>query len=242
VAAVTHLFSSQLTTNLSSYTTASFSPTATGDLLVVFVGVTASASATPTLTESAGGGTYALVTPNALKAASADLLYVFIRNTLTENTTARTLTWTSSPTDAATTFGLLVARVTGMSRAGATAIRQKAVANNQALGTTPATTFALAALTTNPCIGCVFNGSNPATVTPPASFVERLDTGIGTPNAGMEYASRDSGHTSATITWASTSATAFGVQSLELDVSAVAVGSPPRPQIAQQAVARAASW
>jgi len=216
VAAVLHLGATALTTDVSSYASATFAPTV-GDLLVVIVAVSDSTAAAPTMVESAGGGTYSLIGTPALWQASAGRLLMFVRNTVCETNTTRTFTFGTS--DAGTGCVIAIARVTGMFRAGLFAIRQSDPTDNGAGGTAPNTVFPAVALTGNACIAAAANLANPATMTAPASFTERVDTGFATPTAGLEYASRDSGHTSATITWGATSATAWGAFSIELDAT-----------------------
>lgn len=214
MAAVTHLGNlTPSTADVSSYATGSL-VAAVNDLLVVIVATSDSVAATTTMVESAGGGTYTQIA-RATKRTSLDSLYMFVRNTLCETAVGRTFTWATA--DAATGCHIAVAKATGMGKAGMAAVRQFKATDNGAVAGTPNTVFPAVALTGNACICAVTNGANPATMTPPASFTERADLGYITPTTGLEYASRDSGHTSATITWASTSASAWGALSIELD-------------------------
>lgn len=216
MAAVTHLGATALTTNLSAYTSGSFSPVV-GDLLIVYCAVSDSVAAAPTLTESAGGGTYILI-GRATWRTSLDSLYVYVRNTLAEANTART--WTFTTADAATGIVFAIAKATSMTRAGWSAVRQFDTTDNGAGGVAPNTVFPAVALTANACIFGLGNGANPCNQLPPTSFTERVDTGYATPTTGFEYASRDSGHTSATIASGDTSATAWGAFALELNTLA----------------------
>jgi hypothetical protein len=218
MATVTHLGDQGFTTNVAAYTTTTGWTPAVGDHLIVFVSVTASAGASPTLTESAGGGTYTLV-GRAVKATSLDTLYCFVRDTLCESTTSRNFTFNASGADAATTCIFSMEKTTGMSRAGIGSIRQSDPTDNGAAAGTPATVFAGVTLTENPCIGAVANSTTPAGMTAPGSFSELADVGQSTPSAGLETVSRNSGHTSATITWGGTSASTFCAFSVELDAS-----------------------
>jgi hypothetical protein len=215
VAAVTHLGATASTSNTTSYVSGSFTP-AIGDLLVVYVAVSDTVAATTTLTESAGGGTYVQI-GRAAKRTSLDSIYVFVRNTRCETAAARTFTWAT--TDAATGCVIAIAKVTGMSRAGLSAVRQFDTTDNGAAATTPNTVFPAAALTANPYLAGCSNGANPAGVTPPVSSVERVDTGYSTPATGLEYASRDSGFVGTTVSWGAASASAWGAFSMELDTS-----------------------
>lgn len=202
------------TSNTTSYASASFTPAA-GDLLVVYVTASGTVAA-GTMTDSQGLG-FTKIT-SVLKNASADTVYMFVANNLAA-ATAMTVTFDCTG-DAATGAIIQVARVSGMTKTGASAVRQTQTTANGAAAGTPAATFASAALTGNPTLGVVGNSSSPATLTPPTGWTEREDQGYSTPTTGAEYATRDSGFTGTTITWASTSATAFGVIIAELDASA----------------------
>ena len=87
-----------------------------------------------------------------------------------------------------------------MLAAGTAVVRQQA-ANNQAAAATPTLTFGAAFLTGNVVIAACFNATNPATLTAPTSFTERADVGYATPTRGGEGVTRNSGHTSSSITW-----------------------------------------
>lgn len=217
MAAVVHGVTLADATDAATYTTASFTP-ANNDLLVAFAVVTATAAA-GSMSDSLGGGWTAITT--ALKAASADKLWCFIRDDLSDGSA---LTVTMDVTgDNGTGCVLFVARVSGMTRTGSNgAAKQSAVQSNQPAITTPAPVFAAAALTGNPTLGFVSNATTPAALTPPTSWTEQADTGISAPVTGGEYVSRDSGFTGTTITWGSPSSSAFGDIIVELDTSAVA--------------------
>ena len=224
MAAVTHLTTLADGTDATTYTTGSFTPTA-NDLLVVFVGASAhiTEDATP-LTSSAGLTFHKARTET--RGGSTDKMYVFVAEALAANS-GQTVTF-NCVADGATGCAIAVAAVSGMSRTGSTAVRQANGQSNQAAGGTPAPTFASAALTDNACLGAVYTGTNPPALTPPTNWTERADFGHGTPARGMEYASRDSGETGTTITWGSTSATAFGDLIIELDTSSA--GGAPTPK------------
>lgn len=205
------------TTNSANVSSASFTPAA-NDLLVAIAFFTGNTAAI-TISDSQGGATWVEIT-SALKNASADRIRVFVRSA---KVAASAMTVTSTRTGTTTGGGLVVLRVSGMSRNGAAAVRQSARQENQAGGATPAPSFLAACLTANPTIVAVFNGTNPAGITPNASWSERADTGYGTPNTGIEVATRDSGFTGTTITGSNTSASAWCSIALELDTSAVPV-------------------
>lgn len=215
MAQVTHRVSTPSTSNTNSYPSGAFTP-AVGDLLVVFVGVTASAI-DGTLVDSQGG-TYTLVR-TASKNTSADRLLLFVANQLVASATSTTVTYDCTG-DNGTGCIIHVASVAGMSRSGASAISQQAAQNNQAGGAAPAPVFAFNCKTTDPTLGCVFNATNPAGMNPPTNWNEgAADVGYNTPPTGSEYVWRNSGFTGTTITWASNSATEFCALTVELDSS-----------------------
>lgn len=190
---------------------------AVGDLIVIVTAHTVNTSAaTPTDDQ---GGTYTLVA-SAAKASSADTLSIFVRNSLIASAVSTVFTHAPGTTSGG---GLVVCKVTGMSRAGSSAIVQSATQANQASGT-PAPTFGAAPASANPIIGAVFNASNPAALTPRTNFTELFEDGYSSPTAGLEVMSRDSGETATTQTWGSSSATAFSAIVAELDTSAPPAG------------------
>lgn len=219
MATVTHLATNGGdTANVTSYVSASFTPTV-GDLLVVWV-VTSATVATGTMTASANGITLTKVTSIAW-AGAANTNYLFIANQkVPSSPVAMTVTFDCTG-DAATGAFVSIEAVAGMTAVGTAAVVQSATAN-AASGTTPAATFAGSALTGNPTLGCVGNANNPAAITPPGSWTELLDSGYSTPGTGIEVISRDSGFTGTTITWGGTTTAAHGDIIVELDASAPA--------------------
>ena len=214
MATVAHLNSTASSSNTTSYASTAFTPLA-NDLLVVFVTASGTVAA-GTMTDSQSLG-FTKIT-SALKNASADTIYLFIANALAA---ASSMTVTFDCTgDAATGADIQVAGVASMTRTGSIASLQTAKQENQASGGTPAPSFAASAQTGNPTLGVVGNSTNPAGMTTPTNWIERDDTGHNTPTTGAEYVSRDSGFTGTTITWGSTSASAFGDIIVELDTTA----------------------
>jgi hypothetical protein len=218
-ATVTHLLAHPDTANGSSYDTATapapFTPTV-NDLLVVTVVATGTTAVTPTLTDSQTLG-FTLITSST---RGGDALYVFVANGLAA-ASSTTLVFTCTE-DAATGVVFLVAGVSGMSKTGATAVKQSKAANGAA-GTTPAATFDSAVLTENPTLVFLGNNDNPAGVTQPTGWTEQADTGHITPTGGAEYATRDSGFTGTTVTWGSSSVTQHYEAVIELDTSSTAL-------------------
>jgi trimeric autotransporter adhesin len=203
-------------------TSGAFTP-ALNDLLVVFVIASGSVGIGDSLTSSAGI-TFARAA-NVLFNASANSVYAYIANSFVTagQAVSQTLTWNN--TDAATGTIIFCFSVSGMSLSGSAAVRQQInVANSGAGGLPPGASFGVNALTTNPIIGCVGNGSSPAGLTPGTGRTEPAggDIGYSTPTTGGAVQFQDSGNTSTGFPWGSNSATAFGAVVLELDASAPA--------------------
>ena len=213
MAAVTHEIVTQSSTGTDTHTSGAFTPAA-GDLIVNFFGA-ATSSTVPVCTSSTGL-TFTAVT-FALCRASVDRLWCFVSN---GPATAVSMTLTCVGQGAGCIGSAhQISGVAGMTRFGGDAVRQSAVQSNAAAGT-PAPAFPVAALTANCCLGSVMNATSPATMTPPASWTEGVaDVGISGPTTGFEYAFRNSGTTTTTVTWGSASASAFGAVIVELDIS-----------------------
>jgi hypothetical protein len=223
LAAVTLLGAATFDTN-SGTKTVTATPTA-GRLPIIVTAHTGNTAATaPTDNQS---GIYSIIAGPFVKATSADTIYIWARTALTPASSSTIFTHAPGTT---TGGGLAVLEVSGMTRAGVSAKRQAAGQDNQASGGTPAPVFGSAVLTGNPVIGAVFNATNTAGnsgITQRASFTERVDTGYITPTTGIEVMSIDSGETGITMTWGSTSGSAFASIIVELDTSAAATFAPP---------------
>lgn len=181
---------------------------ALGDLIVIVACNTGRTTAQPpTITDNSTGGhgTYVQVVSSS-KNTSADSLWIYVRADSIQSATSTVFTAAQASDSGG---GLQVFKITGMTLAALASVRQSASQNNQAAAGTPAPAFGVAALTGNPCIGAVFNATNPATMTPPTSWTESVDTGYATPTTGIETVFRSSGFTGTTVTWGSTSASAF---------------------------------
>ncbi len=221
------------TSNVTTYTTASFTPTA-GTLLVVLVSSTGSVATAPTVTASANSMTFTLGSTTAnYGVGGIHTLYAFVSNQLVPSSpAAMTVTFTCTA-DASTGVVLFTAAVSGMTNTGSAAIRQMAAENAQVSPNTPTVTFGSACLTGNPVVGITSQVSvnNPGA---PASWTERGFLTIATPTSGSEYASIDSGFTSATVTWGGASSGNHGSLALELDASSGAtVTVPPSNTVAR---------
>lgn len=211
-AAVTKLGTETFNTTSGTHTVVA--TPAVNDLIIIIVANTGStASVAPTDNNADGNGTYTKIT-SALKATSADLMEVYVRNSRIGNASSTTFTHAPGTT---TGGGLVVLKVTGMPAGGISQIRQYASQANQAAGT-PAPIFSNAVLTSNPVIAALFNASNPATMTPRSSpaYTERADVGYSTPTTGLEVMTIDSGETASTITWGGSSASAFCSLAIEI--------------------------
>jgi len=208
------------TTNASSYTTASFTPAA-NDLLVVMAIATASFLQSPTLTESQGETTFTLVYDGVdnISLKTGDRMYLFVANSLLASATARTLNFDCTG-DAASGCILATYRVSGMSKTGAAAIRQKTFTHWTDTSTIT-TTFASTCLTGNPTI--TYWGDSTSTTpnkTAPTNWTRNHNGGYSNPSTGCCSCTRDSGFTGDTITWGSAGAIDSSVISIELDAGA----------------------
>ena len=188
------------------------------DLIVVVAPCTLTGGTISVTDNNADGlGTYVQVDSDRTGFSTAGVLTVWVRNALIGSATSTVFTATQT---GSTGGGLDVFRVSGMSYAGAAAVRQTAGQSTGTAGTTPAPVLGAAALTGNPLIGAVCNGTSPATMTPRTSWTEATDLGYATPTTGMETMYRSSGETGTTQTWGSTSATAFASVVIELTAAA----------------------
>ena len=203
------------TANDAALTTGSFTP-ALNDLLIAFAIVSGQASG-GTFTDSQGLG-WTLVN-SALKNSSADTLVCAVANALAANS-SMTVTFTPAGSPTSTGVAISVLRVSGMTRTGAAAIRQSKAQDNTAGGGTPSILFDDVTVSTNPLLGGMANGANPAGVTAPSAIpvmTGQHDIGYATPATGVETCSKDSGYHGTQILWGSTSATDYGIVVVELD-------------------------
>ena len=82
----------------------------------------------------------------------------------------------------------------------------------------PNVTLGSAILAASAAIGFVYNTTSPPALTPPANWTESQDIGHAAPATGMETAFIAAGETGSTITWGSTTATAWRAHLLEFAV------------------------
>lgn len=210
----------QLTTDGATYASNSFS-CPIGNLMVVFAQVTDSTAGAGTCSSNSGI-TFTSV-GSFTTGSSTDTLYCWVANSLSASIAAQIVT-VDVTGDNGTGCIITVLSISGLSRVGLSAIRQFAGQSDQAGGGTPEAVFAAAALTGNPVLAFLANASNPAGVTEPSGFTELSDIGNITPDSGTETAFINSGFTSDTVTWGSTSATDFGSFIVEIDASAAGGG------------------
>lgn len=121
-------------------------------------------------------------------------------------------------TGTCTGFAACIYLIPNMTKFGRAAIRQSGFQETGAPGGTPAVSFPLACLTSNPVLAALVNGTNPGGVTHPAGLTSRSNTGYATPTTGFTSDSADGGIVASTITWGSTSASGFGAVAVELDL------------------------
>lgn len=214
------------TTNASTYSTAAFTPGA-GELLFAWVGVTTSrddsGAGLAKMTDSQGLGFVKVI--RGKKLTNADSGYLFVASKLAA---ASSMTVTFDCTgDAGAGCIIFVCGISSMTRTGIDAVRQTALQDNQAAASTPAPAFASSVITSNVTSGFIHNATSPAGMTPPTSWTElTTDVGYSTPTTGGEYVTRDSGFTGTTVTWGSTSASAYGSMIVEFDTSAATFTCP----------------
>lgn len=218
MATVTHLGTATWVTT-GGNTTVVATP-AVGDLIVVVAATSGIAAGTTNVSDDNAGTaqTYSKVSANFTGFSTTGVLSIWIRDNFIATAASTTFTATQA---SSTGGGLDLFKVTGMLRAGTSAARQTAGQSAGTLGTTPAPVFGSAALTANAVIGAIANGTSPATLTPRGTpvYTEATDLGYATPTTGLETMFISSGETASTITWGSTSATAFASCVVELDTS-----------------------
>jgi hypothetical protein len=207
------------TNNTGTYVSGSFTPTV-GDLLFVIcsIGATTDAGAA---TASANGITFTRIDPPAVR-GGIDTTYLFVANQLVPASPSSMIITVDVSADPGTGDTMFTGAVTGVTKVGAAAVRQTAV-NNAASGA-PAATFAAATLAGNPLVGGMQNLASPAGVTEPSGWTELTDTGYATPTKGGEWAHLAAGSAGVTtVTWGSSSATAWAALIAEFDASASAL-------------------
>lgn len=197
---------------------------ASDDLLVVFVTKEASALSSPmvsadlTATSITGVSSFTLIR-NQGHQSSAAHMGVFVADQLTTGSGSTGTVTIASGSDAGAGTIISVYTVAGMTLTGSGAVRQSGGQTDQSAGT-PAPAFGSAALTGNSCLGAIYNATNPAGMTSPSSWSAGGNSGYTTGQvSGLGTCHRNSGETGTTITWGSSSASAFASVIVELDTS-----------------------
>ena len=210
--------------NASTYATGTFSA-AIGDFLTVSAGVTGSAQsvATPTLSTGAANWTRH---DQSLGTNSSYFWTGVVTATITNGTITIDVTG-----DAGTGAVVLVYNCPGG------AFRQFD-ANGSTVSGLPTGVFANVLLTTSSYIATVGNLSNPAAMTPPSGWSQDFDDGHALPAEGGHGSHRDQGETGTTITFGSTSATAYQAYFVEIQqISVTETGAATDTQTAANTTA-----
>ena len=225
MATITHAGTGVFTTTAGNKTVpaASGFAVAVGDLIVVIAPATGVATSVVTDNNPDGLGAYVKIGSSFTGFSTAGDLSVWVRTALIGSAT--NTTWTITQT-ASTGGGADIFRVSGMTLVGAAAVRSSGGQSTGTLGTTPAPVLSKTPVTQNPIITAVCNGTSPGGVTGPATYTAPTNLGYTVPTTGLDTAFINSGITSATVTWGSTSATAFASIAIELDTL-----GPPGPPI-----------
>lgn len=193
---------------------------AVGDLIVVVHGMSGQAGADDSvITDDNSGGTYTKynAAPLSSGGGTQGALWISVRDSLIASATSTIFTATNSGD---TGGGLTVLKVTGMTYAGAQAVRQVTGESSQTENP-PSIDFSTNTLTGNPIILGCFAEDNPAGITPPTGFTEHTDTGWATPTSGVEVCSVDSGQTSSSYGWTGGAATDHNEVGIELHAGGV---------------------
>ena len=215
MAAPTNKSTINSSSSASTYTTsATFTPTV-GELLIAVISVSRSTLAAPTFSLS-DGSTFTLVGTGA---RSTRRCYVFVADALSVSASAVTGTFNCTG-DAATGCIGWIGSQAGITRAGASAVRQFAHNDNVTYGT-PSVTFGSSVITSNPTVVGFSSDDSSGTSTPPTGWTEMQDLNTAGLQVQQEIAVRASGFTGTTVTWGS-SELDFCTVGIELDLSAAA--------------------
>lgn len=200
-------------TTVAGVKTATITP-ALGALLVVFSANSGTIVA-PAITDDRGG-TYDLVR-TSVRSGSLSGGWCHIRSPLVTIAAAHVITFTPGGTD--TGGGLDVLEVSDMQRYGGNAARTAGNRDNWAGGMQPTCVMDRAALTANPVLAFLHAADNVPSATLPAGYTNRQSLGYNVPAAGMRVETRDSGETTATITWGGTETSGSATLAVELDIT-----------------------
>lgn len=196
---------------------------ASGDLLVVFITKEASALSSPmasgdlTVANVTGVSSFTLIR-NQGHQSSAAHMGVFVADQKTTGSGSTGTVTIAGGSDAGAGTIISVYTVAGLpaTSVGASAVRQSGGQTDQAAGV-PAPAFGSAAKTENPVLGAIYNATNPAGMTSPSGWSAGGNSGYTTGQvSGLGTCHRNSGETGTTITWGSSSASAFASIIIEL--------------------------
>jgi hypothetical protein len=158
------------------------------------------------------GGTYTAVA-SCLKTGSADIMAFYIRDQLVTTTAVHAVQGAGG---LCTGGGIAVFKVTNMTATGAAAMRSNGSQAGQAAANTPAPVLSNTPLLKNPVLSAVFMGAS-VTVAGRAGYTEHFDETYATPATAWQAQSRDSGETSATLTYGGSPGTGvWGSVAIEL--------------------------
>jgi hypothetical protein len=215
----------QSTSNVSTYNSGNIAPSV-GQLLVVAVIASGTVDAADVTASANGVSTFTRV-DRATFGPTLHSVYLFVANQLTTGTSTMQVTFDCTG-DAATGAIVLVCAVNGMTKTGATAIKQSTRIDDGAGATTPVFTFGANCLTGNVTIYALGEISTAGVLTP-TNWTQGAAGAYSTPTIGGAYGYRASGFTGTTVTWPGNE-TAHGGVFVELDttgavVNGAAVGS-----------------
>lgn len=195
---------------------------AVNDLIAVVVFASAAANKVASVTDNNSSGTYTKV--GEVDLSTTHTVGIFVRDALIAS--ASSTIFTANYTGTATGGGLCPFSISGMSKTGATAIRQSNTATGLA-GTTPTVVLGAAALTSNPLLGAGGRVSNPPAWTARSSpaYTEAFDVGYNSPSSGVEAMFISSGETASSIAWGATTPGDWHAIVAEFDSSAAATPS-----------------
>lgn len=192
---------------------------AVNDLIVIIAGATSTTTPVISIADNQGG-TYTRICSGS-GGGTGGLIELHIRNSLVSAAVSTIYTATIT-TD--TGGGLNVFKVTGMSKAGATAaLHNRAESLNAE--SPPTMVLGFTPLTTNACIAGILGEDSPLALTAPTGWTEATDVGYSTPTTGLWTGFRSSGETGSTISWTGGATTDHCEVFVELDTSGAAAAS-----------------
>jgi hypothetical protein len=214
MATIATLIGAANNSDLSAYTTNSFTPVA-GDFLICNI-IATETLITGTITDTQNLGWTLIGSVND----GTNILIMYYSNR-TADATAMTVTWDCTG-DSATS-----ARVGVIAFRGSDAnVRQFATGTGLA-ASTPSVTFGSAITNTSACFALFSNYQNPATITPSTGWTEIADAGWSLPTTGSQLQRINSGETTTILNWGSASGTNWLAMAIEVYDSGAASGSQP---------------